>query len=99
MFCIHFQGLLKNVNFSYLPHPPLPKKKVLGYLILNFDLVKQKKSPPGLYRVIEYKFKESEAEFKEFEPWLKFKTTRLKYGWFHPLKMVFNVLRFKRVLN
>ena len=23
-----------------------------------------------------------EAEFKEFEPWLKFKP-RLKYGWFH----------------
>jgi len=24
----------------------------------------------------------SEAEFKEFEPWLKFET-RLRYGWFH----------------
>ena len=24
----------------------------------------------------------SEAEFKEFEPWLKFQT-RLKFGWFH----------------
>ena len=27
-------------------------------------------------------FKGTEVEFKEFEPWLKFKP-RLKYGWFH----------------
>ena len=27
-------------------------------------------------------FNSSEAEFKEFEQWLKFET-RLKYGWFH----------------
>ena len=28
------------------------------------------------------KVKLLEAEFKEFEPWLKFKP-QLKYGWFH----------------
>ena len=38
-----------------------------------------------------------EAEFKEFEPRLKFKP-RLKYGWFH-LNFLFNFLRFKPVLN
>ena len=27
-------------------------------------------------------FNSSEAEFKEFEQWLKFET-QLKYGWFH----------------
>ena len=28
------------------------------------------------------KFKQTVAEFKEFEQWFKFKP-RLKYGWFH----------------
>ena len=37
-----------------------------------------------------------EAEFKEFEPWLKFKH-RLKYGWFP--KIVFNFSRFEPALN
>ena len=35
--------------------------------------------------------KRPEAEFKEFEP-------RLKFGWFH-LKIVFNFSRFKPALN
>ena len=35
-----------------------------------------------------------EAEFKEFEPRLKFKP-RLKYGWFH----LYNFSRFKPALN
>jgi len=39
----------------------------------------------------------SKAEFKEFEPWLKFEMQG-KYGWFH-LKIVFNVSRFKPALN
>ena len=30
----------------------------------------------------DHKIDNSEAEFKEFEPWLKFQT-QLKYGWFH----------------
>ena len=37
----------------------------------------------------------TEAEFKEFEPWLKFKTL-LKYI-LVPLKIVFDVSRFKPV--
>ena len=39
----------------------------------------------------------SEAEFKEFESWFKFKP-RLNYGWFS-LKIVSNVSRFKPALN
>ena len=31
---------------------------------------------------IENSNRKPEAEFKEFDPWLKFKP-RLKYGWFH----------------
>ena len=44
--------------------------------------------------------KGSEAEFKEFNPRLKF-MPRLKYGWFQslPLKIVFNFSRFKPALN
>ena len=42
-----------------------------SYLGLKYNLI-----------IFSHKNMLQEAEFKEFEPWFKFKP-RLKYGWFH----------------
>ena len=66
-------------------------QKVLKSLSNDPGIISCKNHPFSLYKcrisynpsfIFQHTIKSAEAEFKEFEPRLKFKT-RLKYGWFH----------------
>ena len=80
-------------------------QKVLKSLSNDPGIISCKNHPFSLYKwrisynpsfIFKHTIKSAEAEFKEFEPRLKFKT-RLK--WLVPIQIVFNVSRIKPALN